>query len=174
MKLLSQAKNKHFYFGYKGCLYNSSKENCLIHIDEKFLPEFNIEESVKFYPSGALVTIKNSNKINLIFFNNAGERLIDIDSDNLNKPVKNIESYVCSTGIYLSYMFLDNTTSFSYHTYKGGVLTSEDENKLDKKIEKYEHFFGIYEDDTIPQKRNAPYSKQILEAMGQNEEENNF
>lgn len=174
MKLLSQTKNKHFYFGYEGCLYNTSKENCLMHIEEKHLPQLSIEESVKFYPSGALVTIKNSNKIKLIFINNDGERLVDFDTDKLNKPVKNLDAFVCSTGVYLALTYMDNDSCFEYHTYKGGVLMSFDESKLDKKIEKYEQVLGIYEDNFELSKKKKPFTNQILEALNQSEDGETF
>lgn len=173
MKILSQTKNKHFYFGYQGCLYNTNKENCLMHIEEKYLPQLGIEESVKFYPSGALITIRNSNKAQLIFINNDGERLVDFSTDELSKPVKHLNVFVCSTGVYFALTNMDSTCCFEYHTYKGGILTSTDENKLDKKIEKYEQFLGIY-DDLIKEKKEKPFTSQILRMLNQDEEERNF
>lgn len=163
MKFLTQSKNKHFYYSGKDCLFNGNRESCIMYIPEEH--GYGKESGAEFYPSGALMTVKDSTHIFLFYMLNSGEKLFEIKANDLNEmenTIYDINAYPCETGVLVGYQYFDKTYKFEYYTYLGGVFTSYDINELKQKVEKYEKTLGVFYDEQ-PKNKDAKYTKQILD-----------
>lgn len=158
MNFLSQSQNNHFYFSGQNCLFNTNSEVCIRYIDPKVNYDLGEESSVKFYPSGALITEKKNAEINIIFINNKNEKIVNIKRDELNEmenTIYDINASVCSTGVLVAYKHYDQSHEFEYYTYSGALMKDKDMDKLKAKIDKYETGFGIYFNTKQPQKQDS-------------------
>lgn len=158
MNFLSQSQNKHFYFSGSNCLFNTNSEVCIRYIDPKVNYDLGEESSVKFYPSGALITEKKNSEINIIFIKNNNEKIVNVKRNELIEMENNIydiNASVCSTGVLVSYEHYDQSHEYEYYTYNGGVIKDRDFDKLKDKVDKFESNFGIYYNTKQPQKQDS-------------------
>ena len=158
MNFLSQSQNKHFYFSGPNCLFNTNSEVCIRYIDPKVNYDLGEESSVKFYPSGALITEKKNSEINIIFIKNNNEKIVNVQRDELIEMENNIfdiNASVCSTGVLVSYELYDQSHEYEYYTYNGGVIKDRDFDNLKEKVDKFESSFGIYYNTKQPQKQDS-------------------
>lgn len=150
MKFLTQTKNKHFYFDGEGCLFNTNLESCVRYVEQNPNPLMSGENSAKFYSSGALLTYKKGNTIDICFMKNNGERLFGIREDELNEmenTIYDINALVCGTGVLVAWQKFDGKCDFEYFTYTGATFKNNNYDALKKKVDKFEDMLGIYYDE---------------------------
>ena len=108
------------------------------------------ENSAKFYSSGALLTYKKVNTIDICFMKNNGERLFSIREDELNEmenTIFDINALVCGTGVLVAWQKFDGKCDFEYFTYTGATFKNNNYDALKKKVDKFEDMLGIYYDE---------------------------
>ena len=169
MKFLTQTENNNFKVEYD-CLFNIRIKTCLKEINKDVNYYLGEDDSVRLYTSGALLTSKRVNNVKISFVKNDGEQLFAIEERDLNEMenrIKDINAYVCATGVLVAYEFYHEGNIFDYYTYNGAKISNNNLDKLINKIDKYEQTLGIYFDKDEPRTLEKPCTNLIMKYLEQ-------
>ena len=158
MKILDQANNNNFCIKNNHLFFNNHK--CLIDLGENKPLQYWEDNKIKTYNTGVLFTeYYGYEKIkNLAFWNNNGECLFCINTDNLPFDAKlskskadNIHALVFDNGVLVSMRNVDNQSKYIFYFYDKTFVTSYNFDCL------------IKQSQTKP--KQTPYTDMILNCL---------